>query len=191
MQIFQDALSPTTIDVFRKHYADNKDDDSINQINSHEIDIRTMMLPGTEAFAEVRKLCLKHFPDTEDNQIYANYQRQTKPTFMHVDEYGKNRKQKTWTIIIPMHTDERLGVVLFKEMFNGNEDLQEMIQTFEAVSKVKLNYEITERRAGDITELYASTKLAEEKLGWKAERNIDEMIRSSWEWEQNLRSEKE
>lgn len=67
----------------------------------------------------------------------------------------------------------------------------EMIQTFEAVSKVKLNYEITERRAGDITELYASTKLAEEKLGWKAERNIDEMIRSSWEWEQNLRSEKE
>ena len=137
MQIFQDALSPTTIDVFRKHYADNKDDDSINQINSHEIDIRTMMLPGTEAFAEVRKLCLKHFPDTEDNQIYANYQRQTKPTFMHVDEYGKNRKQKTWTIIIPMHTDERLGVVLFKEMFNGNEDLQEMIQTFDYDSSVK------------------------------------------------------
>ena len=67
----------------------------------------------------------------------------------------------------------------------------EMIQTFEAVSKVKLNFEITDRRAGDISELYASTKFAEEKLGWKAERNIDEMIRSSWEWEQNLRREKE
>lgn len=67
----------------------------------------------------------------------------------------------------------------------------EMIQTFEALSEVKLNFEITDRRAGDISELYASTKYAEEKLGWKAERNIDEMIRSSWEWEQNLRREKE
>jgi hypothetical protein len=137
MQIFHDALSPTTIDVFRKHYDENKDNININHINSHGIDTRTVMLPGSEAFAEVKKLCLKHFPGTEDEQIYANYQRQTKPTFMHVDEYGKDRKQKTWTIIIPMHTDERLGVVLFKEIFNSNEDLKKMVQTFPYDASVK------------------------------------------------------
>ena len=137
MQIFHNALSLTTIDIFRKHYESKKDDVSINLINAHGIDTRTIMLPGSEAFAEVRKLCRKHFPGTEDEQIYANYQRQTNPTFMHVDEYGKDRKQKTWTIIIPMHTDERLGVVLFKESFNCNEDIKKMVETFPYDTSVK------------------------------------------------------
>ena len=137
MQIFHNALSPTTIDIFRKHYESKKDDVTVNHINSHDIDVRTMIKPGTEAHIEVKKLCQKHFPDTQDDQIYANYQRQSNPTFMHVDEWGINRKQKTWTIIIPMHTDERLSVVLFKEMFNCNEDLKEMVQTFPYDTSVK------------------------------------------------------
>ena len=73
---------------------------------------------------------------------------------------------------------------------NKGYSVLEMIQTFETVSKVKLNYEITERRTGDISQLYASTKLAEEKLGWKAQRTIEEMILSSWKWEKNLLSQK-
>ena len=54
---------------------------------------------------------------------------------------------------------------------NKGYSVLEMIQTFEAVSKVKLNYEITERRTGDITQLYASTKLAEEKIGVESSKN--------------------
>ena len=137
MQIFYDALSPTTIDVFRKHYDQYKDNVDVNHITSHGIDIRTLIRSGTEAHVEIKKLCQKHFPDTEDDQIYANYQRQATPTFMHVDEYGKNRKEKTWTIIIPMHTDERLSVVLFKEIFNCNEDLKELVQNFPYDTSVK------------------------------------------------------
>lgn len=139
MQIFHDALSTTSIDIFRKHHADHKDDVDLNDINSLGIDTRTRIMAGTDAFAEVKKLCLKHFPGTEDEQIYANYQRQANPTFMHVDEYGKDRIQKTWTIIIPMHTDERLSVVLFKEIFNSNEDLQEMVKAFPYDTSVKKN----------------------------------------------------
>jgi len=58
----------------------------------------------------------------------------------------------------------------------------EVIKTFEEVTQQKLNYEITHRRAGDVPELYADAKLAEEKLNWKAERTLDEMIKSSWIW---------
>lgn len=65
----------------------------------------------------------------------------------------------------------------------------DIINTFETVSGLKLNYEITERRFGDVPQLYASTDLAKEKLGWEATKSLKEMINSSWQWEQKLRAE--
>jgi UDP-glucose 4-epimerase len=64
----------------------------------------------------------------------------------------------------------------------------EVIKTFEEISGLSLNYEIAARRLGDVPELFASTDFAREKLGWFAIKNLDEMIRSSWKWEQNLRA---
>ena len=63
----------------------------------------------------------------------------------------------------------------------------EVIKAFEEVSKKKLNYEIVERRDGDVPKLYAATKLAEEKLEWKANKSLEEMIASAWQWEQKVR----
>ena len=63
----------------------------------------------------------------------------------------------------------------------------EVIKAFEKVSKQKLNYEIVERRDGDVPKLYAATKLAEEKLEWKANKSLEEMIASAWQWEQKVR----
>jgi len=65
----------------------------------------------------------------------------------------------------------------------------DVINTFENVTGCELNYEITERRDGDAPQLYAATNLAKEKLGWTAVKNLDDMISSSWAWEQNLRNE--
>lgn len=63
----------------------------------------------------------------------------------------------------------------------------EIINSFENIANMKLNYRVVERREGDVPELYASSSLAEQKLNWKASRGLDEMIRSSWEWEKKLR----
>ena len=63
----------------------------------------------------------------------------------------------------------------------------EIIKTFEKVSNKKLNYEIVERRNGDVPSLYANAKLAEQKLSWKANKSLEEMIASSWLWEQKVR----
>ena len=65
----------------------------------------------------------------------------------------------------------------------------EVIHSFESVTQVQLNYKLTDRRAGDIASLYAATEQAEKKLGWKAQKGLDEMIRSSWDWEQHYRSQ--
>ena len=61
-----------------------------------------------------------------------------------------------------------------------------MIDSFEYVSGVKLNYEVAPRRAGDVSAIYADVKLAEQELNWKAKRTLDETILSAWKWEQHL-----
>ena len=66
----------------------------------------------------------------------------------------------------------------------------EVINSFEKVSGVKLNYKIVGRRAGDIEQVWADTTFANDELGWKAIKNIDKMTLSAWKWEQKLASEK-
>lgn len=63
----------------------------------------------------------------------------------------------------------------------------EVINSFESTSGLKLNYKIVERRPGDISEIYADTKIANEVLGWQAKMNLDDMTKTSWEWEKKIR----
>lgn len=63
----------------------------------------------------------------------------------------------------------------------------EVIQSFERVSGLALNYKIVGRRAGDITEAYADTTRANEVLGWKAHSSLDDAMESAWAWEQEIR----
>jgi UDP-glucose 4-epimerase len=58
----------------------------------------------------------------------------------------------------------------------------DVINSFEDVTKIKLNYEITERRPGDVPLLFAATDLAKEKLGWTADKSLDEIICSNCKW---------
>lgn len=62
----------------------------------------------------------------------------------------------------------------------------EIISGFERFNQVKVNYEIVERRFGDIENIGADTSLANEKLGWKAELGIEEMLTTAWNWQKSL-----
>jgi UDP-glucose 4-epimerase len=59
----------------------------------------------------------------------------------------------------------------------------EVIRSFEKISDIKLPYKIVERRPGDVEKIWADTRLANEILGWKAEKDLDEMMLSAWNWE--------
>ena len=62
----------------------------------------------------------------------------------------------------------------------------EIVKTFEKVNNLKLNYKIAGRRAGDIEAVWADTSYANKELGWKAERPLEETLRSAWKWQQSL-----
>lgn len=73
------------------------------------------------------------------------------------------------------------------EVFNlgtgkGN-SVMEVIRSFEKVSGTKLKYKIGPRREGDVVSIYSDTKKANEVLGWKAERDINDMMLTSWNWQ--------
>ena len=56
----------------------------------------------------------------------------------------------------------------------------DLVNTFEKVNNVKVNYKIVGRRAGDIAVCYANCDKALKELGWKCERNIEDMCRDTW-----------
>lgn len=64
--------------------------------------------------------------------------------------------------------------------------VQELVDAFEKVNGLKLNYKIAPRRPGDVVAIWADTTLANEELGWKAERTIEETLASAWAWEKHI-----
>ena len=64
----------------------------------------------------------------------------------------------------------------------------ELLTTFEKVNVLKLPYKMTDRRPGDVPAVWAETSRANEVLGWKAEKTLEETLRSAWEWEKKVRN---
>ncbi|GMQ64025.1 UDP-glucose 4-epimerase GalE [Vallitalea maricola] len=61
----------------------------------------------------------------------------------------------------------------------------DVINNFEKATDVKVPYKIIERRPGDIGTCYADASKAYKELGWKAEKNLEDMCRDSWRWQSN------
>jgi len=63
----------------------------------------------------------------------------------------------------------------------------QIVNSFEKATGIKLNYKIVARRAGDIEKIWADTTYANEELGWKAEKGLEETLLSAWNWEKKVR----
>ena len=76
------------------------------------------------------------------------------------------------------------------EVFNlgsgsGNTVL-EALKSFERVTGKKVNYKIGPRRSGDVEKIDADTSFAKNELGWKCGLDLDDIMKSAWEWELKL-----
>jgi UDP-glucose 4-epimerase len=59
----------------------------------------------------------------------------------------------------------------------------EVIRAFTRATGVQVPFEVADRRAGDVAELYADVSTAIELLGWRASHDIERMCRDAWRWQ--------
>jgi UDP-glucose 4-epimerase len=59
----------------------------------------------------------------------------------------------------------------------------ELVHAFEKASGQDIPYEIVDRRAGDIAQVYADPSLAQRLLGWRTQLDVEAMCQDAWRWQ--------
>ncbi len=77
------------------------------------------------------------------------------------------------------------GVEIFNLGTGKGCSVLDIVKAFEEANNVEVPYAIVERRPGDIAECYADASKAAELLNWHAERDLVQMCKDSWRWQQN------
>jgi len=86
-----------------------------------------------------------------------------------------------------LHADDREQVEVFNLGTGTGLSVLTLIHEFEAATGVKIPYTIVGRREGDIEQVWAKPKKANEILGWKADTPIRNVLASAWAWEKHIR----
>ena len=86
-----------------------------------------------------------------------------------------------------LHVTDRQQVEIFNLGTGTGLSVLTLINEFEAATGVKIPYTIVGRREGDIEQVWAAPKKANEVLGWKAETPIRDVLASAWKWEKHIR----
>lgn len=136
----------------------------------------------TQTAAGIRE-CLSVYGDdynTPDGSAIRDYINVVDLARAHVIAIGRllSGKQKSGFEVFNLGTGRGLSVL-------------ELISAFEKATGQKLNYKVVGRRDGDIEKVYADTSFANDELGWKAEKGIEETLLSAWKWEMSIKSKKE
>lgn len=93
-------------------------------------------------------------------------------------EYLISRKNKEKCEVFNLGTGN--GVTIF-----------EAIKAFETVTGQKLNYKVGPRRPGDVIAIYANNNHAVSSLNWRIKYDLNEMMRTAWEWELKVKQDEE
>lgn len=64
--------------------------------------------------------------------------------------------------------------------------VKELLDTFEVVNSIKVNWEYGSRRPGDVVTVYADPTRARDQLGWVARRGLEDMLQTAWRWQMVL-----
>lgn len=112
--------------------------------------------------------------DTSDGSCIRDY--------IHVVDLAKAHvKALNW---LEDQEDKNALIDVFNLGTGEGTSVLELVQKFQEVNQLKINWEIAPRRSGDIREIYANCDKAREVLGWTAEHSIEDALRDAWNWQQ-------
>ncbi len=76
-----------------------------------------------------------------------------------------------------------VGVVTYNLGTGTGYSVLDMVKAFGKACGRDVNYKIAPRRPGDIGACFADPEKAERELGFRAEKNLDDMCRDTWRWQ--------
>ena len=79
--------------------------------------------------------------------------------------------------------EENAGTKIYNLGTGKGYSVLDIVHAFEEANNIRIPYEITERRPGDIACCYADPTKAKEELGWMAEKDLVDMCRDSFNWQ--------
>ena len=79
----------------------------------------------------------------------------------------------------------RTGVEIFNLGTGNGVSVLGLVKAFEEANNIPVPYKIVEPRAGDVAYSYANAQKALDILGWKAEKDVNEMCKDTWKWQKN------
>ena len=97
--------------------------------------------------------------------------------YIHVVDLAKGH------VAAVRYVTEHTGCEVFNLGTGVGYSVLEMVKTFEKANNLTLPYKIVDRRPGDLPTCYADPAKSAEVLGWKAEKNLEDMCRDSWRWQ--------
>ena len=99
--------------------------------------------------------------------------------YIHVVDLAKGH------VAAVKYAAENSGCEVFNLGTGTGYSVLDMVNAFQNVNQVAVPYVIAPRRPGDIATCYADPAKSREKLGWVAEKNLEDMCRDAWNWQKN------
>jgi len=99
--------------------------------------------------------------------------------YIHVVDLAKGHLKALERVLLTT------GIDVFNLGTGVGYSVLDLIKRFEKATSQKIPYTLTQRRPGDVDKCYADTQRANEKLKWKATKNLEDMCFDSWKWQKN------
>jgi len=97
--------------------------------------------------------------------------------YIHVDDLAHGH------ILSIKKIEEKPGLLIYNLGTGLGTSVLELVHAFEEANNIKINYQIVERRPGDIAACYANADKAYREMGFKCTRTIVDACRDSWNWQ--------
>lgn len=175
-QILKDLYkSDNTFDIAILRYFNPIGAHSSGLIGEEPNGIPANLLPYVSKVASGKLECLSVFGNdynTKDGTGVRDYIHVVDLAIGHIKALEKLNKEGKGLFIYNLATGTGYSVL-------------DIINTFEKVNNVKVNYKIVNRRPGDIAACYSDPTKAKEELGFVATKTLEDMCRDLWNYEKN------
>lgn len=175
-QILKDLYkSDNTFDIAILRYFNPIGAHSSGLIGEEPNGIPANLLPYVSKVASGKLECLSVFGndyDTKDGTGVRDYIHVVDLAIGHIKALEKLNKEGRGLFIYNLATGTGYSVL-------------DIINTFEKVNNVKVNYKIVNRRPGDIAACYSDPTKAKAELGFVATKTLEDMCRDLWNYEKN------